>query len=329
MIPQLAELLASATTVSLPLAAPFRGITERELVLIEGPSGWAEFAPFRNHSDAHSALWLQAAIEQAFGQWPVPTRAAVPVNAIIPDVAAAEIANWVRPALAQGIGSFKIKVGSADLATDLDRVAALRAAVGTARIRVDANARWTADAAVTALRLLTEAVGDLEYVEQPCATLAECAAVRAATGCRVAVDEGIRLAQDPSALRAELHAAADVIVLKAIPAGGVVRALQLAELIGLPVVVSGSLDSSIGLAAGLQLAGCLPQLDFACGLATGALFAGDLIADPQTAQDGVLQVRRSAPAPRLLSAAAARVTEVQRHYWQDRITRCYELLEAA
>lgn len=329
MIPQLAELLAAARVVALPLAAPFRGITERELVLIEGPSGWAEFAPFRNHDDSHSALWLQAALEQAFGEWPALVRNSVPVNAIIPDVPAAEIGGWVQSATTAGISSFKLKVGSADLAADLGRVTALRAAAPSARIRVDANAQWSVDAAITGLREITAAVGELEYVEQPCATLAECAEVRRVSGCRVAVDEAVRLARNPMQLRAELVSAADLLVLKAIPLGGVQRALRLAADIGLPVVVSGSLDSEIGLAAGLRLAGCLPQLDFACGLATGALFAADLVANPQRPQAGSLQVQRSVPNPDLLSAAADRVATAQRNYWQDRITRCYELLEAA
>lgn len=329
MTPTLAELLDAATVVKLPLRASFRGITERELVLFEGPAGWAEFAPFRDHPAEHAAAWLRAGIEQAFGSWPLALRERIPVNAIVPDVPAADIAPWVAPARAAGITSFKLKVASGSLTADVARLAALRSAVGDAQIRVDANAKWTAEQAIVGINTLQAAVGELEYVEQPCVTLAECAEVRRATGCKVAVDEGIRLAADPIGAKAELHAAADVVVLKAIPNGGVQHSLEIATALELPVVVSGSLDSAIGLAAGLQLAGCVPQLSFACGLATGALFAEDLIAQPQPVVDGALRIGRVSPDPDLLAKAAARVSAEAQHYWRERLTRCYELLVAA
>ena len=325
MTPTLEELLASARVVDLPLRAPFRGLTRREALLFEGPSGWAEWAPFRDHSDAHSARWLLAAIEQAYGSWPEPVRESVPVNAILPDLGAAASANWAAEQFAAGLRTFKLKVGH-EARVDAARVAAVREAVGSgAALRVDANGRWTQDEAVEVLPRLLRAAGELEYVEQPCASLRDCAAVRRALPVRIAVDEGVRLAGDPAAVADALLAAADVIVLKSIPLGGVRDALELAEVVGLPVVVSGSLDTSVGIASGVALASALPELDFACGLGTGALFDADVVSEPVLPIRGELRPSRVVPEPELLERYASSA-EVAGE-WQARLARCHALLE--
>lgn len=330
MLPPLAELLAGLRVVQLPLAREFRGLQARELALFEGPSGWGEFAPFWDHSDEHAARWLQAAIEQAYGSWPAARRQRVPVNAIVPALSPAAAAEWVRDLVATGgYTVFKVKVGG-DFAADVERLQAVRAAASAAgvaapRLRADANGAWDLATATSQLPVLVSEFPELEYVEQPVASLADCARLRAETGVRIAVDEGLRLAAAPAQLADEVRAAADVLVLKAIPLGGVAPALDLAAAIGLPVVVSGSLDSSVGLAAGLQLAACLPELAGAAGLGTGALLAADVVAAPPRPTRGELPIGRLAPAPELLERFAAPADRGAA--WRERLGRCHAILE--
>jgi O-succinylbenzoate synthase len=107
------------------------------------------------------------------------------------------------------------------------------------------------------------------------------------------------------------------VVLKVQPLGGVRACLELAERIGLPVVVSSALESSVGLAAGVALAAALPELPYACGLATAQLFTADLATDPFLPVDGALQVRRPEPDPALLAAAEAPADLAAR--WRARV----------
>jgi o-succinylbenzoate synthase len=272
-LPSLDELTASARGFEVPLRMRFRGVTVRRGLLFKGPQGWAEFAPFDDYDDVGASRWLGAAIEAGWGQFPDPVRDEVPVNLIVPAtspaLAASMVADGVR---STGCTTVKVKVAEpgTDLSADVARITAVRAALddalsqtaATGTIRIDANGAWTAQAAIDALAVLDDVAGGLEYVEQPCDRLDDCAVVRARTGVRVAVDEGVRLAarlQD-AALHEQLRDAADIIVLKAIPLGGVDAALWLAGAIGLPVVVSGSLDTSVGLTSGLALAAALPEL---------------------------------------------------------------------
>ncbi len=277
------------------LTTRFRRITVREGMLVEGPAGWGEFCPFTEYDDAECVPWLAAAVEAAQEGWPEPVRDRVPVNAIVPAVSPEEAYALVR---ASGCGTAKVKVADepGSLDADVERVAAVRDALGPdGAVRVDANAAWEVDEAVTAIRALDKAADGLEYVEQPCASLAELAAVRRRVDVRIAADESIRRAEDP--LRVAVAEAADVAVLKCAPLGGVRRALAVAEACGLPCVVSSALQTSVGLAAEIALAGALPQLPFACGLGTGALFTADVVARPLVPVDGWLPVPRQAPVP--------------------------------
>ena len=227
----------------------------REGVLLRGPAGWAEFAPFRDYDDADCVPWLRAAVESATVPWPEPRADRIEVNTTVPVVGAERAADLVR---ASGCRTAKVKVADprVDLAADADRLAAVRDALGpTGRIRVDANAGWTVDEAVDAIERLDAAAGGLEYVEQPCRTLAELAAVRGLVRPPIAADESIRRATDPA--KVALAGAADIAVIKVAPLGGVRAALAIAAAAGLPVVVSSAVDSSVGLAAGLALAGGL------------------------------------------------------------------------
>jgi O-succinylbenzoate synthase len=299
----------------------FRDITVREGVLLHGPAGWGEFSPFLDYGDLECVPWLASAVESATEGWPTPVRDRIPVNCTVPVVDPARAHALVS---ASGCGTAKVKVADQGmaLAADCERVAAVRDALGpTGRIRVDANAAWDADTAVAAIRELDRAAGGLEYVEQPCPTLPELAEVRRKVDVRIAADESIRRAEDP--LRVAVAGAADIAVIKVAPLGGVRRALAVAEACGLPCVVSSAVETGVGMAAGLALAGALPELDFACGLGTVSLLTHDVVAEPFVPVHGWLPVPKQAPAPSLVDRVAAAEDVAER--WRDRLRRVAEL----
>lgn len=324
MTPPLADILATARVVALPMHTRFRGVDVREAVLFEGPQGWAEFSPFAEYDDAEAATWLAAAIDFAWHEQPAPLRDRIPVNATIPAVAAAAVADVL--ARFDGCRTAKVKVAERGqvLADDVARVRAVREAMGPeGRIRVDANGGWNVDEAEHAVHALAEC--DLEYVEQPCATVPELAELRRRVkymGIPVAADESVRRSADPLAVARA--GAADLLVVKAQPLGGVRRALQIIAATGLPAVVSSALDTAVGLSQGAALAASLPELDYDCGLGTAALFLDD-VADARPS-GGAVDARRVTPdagALERLSASADR-----RDWWLARLSRCHELLWA-
>jgi o-succinylbenzoate synthase len=313
--PALDDILDRVHVVALPMRVRFRGITTRELALIDGPAGWGEFGAFLEYGDAEAAHWLAAALDSAYRTSPPPRRDRVDVNATVPAVDAAQVPEIL--ARFPGARTAKVKVAEPGqtLDDDVARVEAVRALVPT--VRVDANGAWTVDQAATAAAVL----GPLEYLEQPCATVEELAELRRRVDVPIAADESIRKAGDPLAVvRA---GAADIAVLKVAPLGGISAMLKIAAQIDIPVVVSSALDSAVGIAVGLAAAAALPNLDHACGLGTGRLFAED-VAEPVAPIDGYLQVRPVAPDPARLRALAA--APQRRQWWIDRIRACYPLL---
>ncbi|KAA9161825.1 O-succinylbenzoate synthase [Amycolatopsis acidicola] len=302
---------------AIPMRNRFRGITLREGVLLRGAAGWGEFCPFADYSDAESAPWLAAAVEASEVGWPAPVRDRVEVNTTVPVVAPERARELVA---ASGCRTAKVKVADprSSIVDDCDRVAAVRDALGPAgAIRVDANTAWDVDTAVKAIRELERAAGGLEYVEQPCPSVEELAAVRRQVDVRIAADESIRRAEDP--LKVAVAGAADVAVIKVSPLGGVRRALEVAEACGLPCVVSSAVETSVGLAAGLALAGALPTLDFACGLGTRSLLTGDVTSASLSPVDGYLPVLRTAPEPDVAQGFAA--DDATHAAWLDRLAR--------
>ncbi|WP_438854791.1 o-succinylbenzoate synthase [Agromyces sp. M3QZ16-3] len=323
-LPPVHDLLATARVVALPLVTRFRGIDVREAVLFEGPEGWTEFAPFAEYDDDEAADWLAAAID--FGWSPAPTahRDRIPVNATIPAVDADAVPTVLERF--PGCRTAKVKVGASDqtLEQDVARVRAVRDAMGPeGRIRVDANGGWNIDEAEHAIHAL--APFDLEYVEQPCPSVAELAEIRTRTtymGIPIAADESVRRAADPLAVAAAR--AADLLVVKAAPLGGIRRALDVVERAGLPIVVSSALDTSVGLAMGAHLAAAVPTLDYDCGLGTASLLAADVTADPLLPGDGAIDVRRVEPDPALLDRYAADGDRAA--WWLARLERCHAVL---
>jgi o-succinylbenzoate synthase len=325
-LPDLGDLLERVQVVALPMRVRFRGVEVREAVLFDGPSGWGEFAPFVEYDDAEAARWLASGLEAAYAVWPAPSRGRVLVNATVPAVGPEAIAAVL--ARFDGCTTAKVKVAERgqDLSDDLDRVAAVRDAMGpSARIRVDANGGWSLKQAVEALGKL--AAYDLEYAEQPCATVEELAALRKALArsgihVPVAADESIRKAEDP--LRVARLEAADLVVVKVAPLGGVARALEVVEGCGLPAVVSSALDTSVGIAAGVALAAALPALEHACGLGTVSLFERDVAGQPLRPIGGALVPGRAVPDPQALAVLAA--PEDRQHWWRERLARCHAVL---
>ncbi|MFI9632319.1 o-succinylbenzoate synthase [Nocardia sp. NPDC051929] len=305
---------------AIPMRTRFRGITVREGMLIHGPLGWGEFCPFPEYDDREAAGWLATAVEQVTTGWPEPVRDRIPINCTVPAVDPRQAHAIVARS---GCRTAKVKVADhpESLAEDLARVEAVRDALGpNGAIRVDANAVWDIDTAVRHIELIDKAAGGLEYVEQPCRTIEELAAVRRRVDVRIAADESIRRAEDP--MRVAVAGAADIAVLKCTPLGGVRRALQVAEAAGLPCVVSSALETSVGLAAQLALAGALPELDFACGLGTLSLLTGDVTRGSLRAVDGYLPVLRTPPEPEPELLESHRQPDADRAaWWQDRLAR--------
>jgi o-succinylbenzoate synthase len=313
--PTLDDVLDRLHVVALPMRVRFRGITTRELALIDGPAGWGEFGPFLEYDHAEAAHWLAAALDSAYRPAPSPRRDRIAINATVPAVSAAQVPEIL--ARFPGAGTAKVKVAEPGqtLDDDVARVEAVRALVPT--VRVDANGAWTVDEAAAA----AGALRPLEYLEQPCATVEELAELRRRVDVPVAADESIRKAGDPLAVvRA---GAADIAVLKVAPLGGISALLEIAARIDIPVVISSALDSAVGIGIGLAAAAALPQLRHACGLGTGRLFAED-VAEPVAPVDGYLPVAPVTPDPARLQALAA--PPQRRQWWIDRVRACYPLM---
>src|SRR5690554_2021062 len=308
---------------SIPMRSRFRGIDVREGVLLRGDAGWGEFSPFWDYDDVESVGWLRAAMEAADDGFPAPVRELVPVNVTIPVVSPERAAELVRAS--GGCSTAKVKVAEPGepLASEVARLESVREALGPAgRIRIDANGGWDVETALARLPVLDRAAGGLEYVEQPVASIADLALVRRRQSVPVAADESVRRAEDPLAVaRAE---AADVLVLKVQPLGGVRACLRIAEATGLPVVVSSALETSVGLAAGVALAAALPELPYACGLATAQLLDGDVVEAPLLPRGGAIPVRR--PEPDLARLDAVRADVATRGRWEERAARVRALL---
>ncbi|WP_234354013.1 o-succinylbenzoate synthase [Gordonia iterans] len=313
-LPPVDQILESALVVALPMRTRFRGITVRETMIFRGIKGWGEFGAFVEYDDAEAANWLAAGIEQAWQGPPPAARDTVPVNATVPAVPAEQVAEIL--ARYPGADTAKVKVAEAGqtLDDDVQRVAAVRELVPN--VRIDANGAWDVPTAIESI----EAIGDVQYVEQPCATVKELAAVRRVVDVPIAADESIRRAEDP--LLVAKADAADIAVLKVAPLGGMRKVLALRGALKMEVVISSALDSAIGMSASVAAAAALPQLDLACGLGTGVLFERD-VAPSFVPRKGVVRPRLLQPDDDLPLAAPDR-----RAWWEDRLRRCHAILMA-
>ncbi len=295
--------------------------------MFEGENGWAEWSPFLEYEDDEAAIWLSAAIEFASGQLPPTVRTQIGINATLPAVAVDMVEKALKP-----FGKFetvKIKVAEKGqtLQDDINRIIKVWQTYPEAKIRLDANGGLEVTEAIALVGMMLENFIPLEYFEQPCKTIAELAEFkhllrRYSDTVKVAADESVRKVSDPLAVA--LAGAADILVLKAAPLGGIRRTLDIVREAGLPVVVSSALDTSIGISMGLHLAGALPELSYDCGLGTAAMFIGDITKDPLIAKDGILEIRRVEPDESRLQVFAAE--DHRADWWLERLERCYRLI---
>lgn len=311
------SLLESMRVIALPTKTNFRGINLREVALFQGEYGWGEFSPFLEYSDEESAPWLMCAIEAATKPRPKLYRNSVRVNGTIPALDnPADIEGIVESF--PGVQTFKVKVGD-NLLEDIARLTKVKSLRPKAKLRIDVNGNWSVQEAVTSLRAIYDQIGPLEYVEQPCATLEELRELKASIHIplKIALDEVLRKAKDPFAI--DLSGAADLVMLKVQPLGGIARAHNLAEHHKLPVVVSSALESAVGINYGLLLAASLPEMNFDCGLGTGSLLAADIATLPIV--DGEIEITEVEPDFNGYEVAAERYK-----WWKNRAMRCAELL---
>lgn len=311
------DLLETLRVITLPTRTNFRGVTYREVALMQGPQGWGEFSPFLEYDDNECRPWLASAIEAATVARPARFRDAVAVNGTIPELNDVKKLETLMESYS-GVKTFKVKVGR-NLAEDIARIKWTRSFAPKAVIRVDVNGLWTVDEALTNLYAYFEEVGPIEYVEQPCATVEELRELKnkIKIPLRIAADEIIRKAADPFAV--DLAGAADVLMLKVQPLGGIKRSLDIAAHHGLPVVVSSALESAIGIEYGLDLAASISDLTFDCGLATGSLLSRD-VANHQIL-DGKITLGQISPQLDGLEVSPERF-----EWWKNRIMRVGKLL---
>ena len=313
----LGSILDSLQVISLPTKTNFRGVTQREVALFFGPIGWAEFSPFLEYGPEESVPWLVSAVESAYVAPPAPLRKVIEINATLPAVndeaQVTEVLSWYP-----GCKTIKVKVGE-NFAADLQRITLVKKLAPEARIRLDVNGAWTVDQATAFLLQLHRDIGEIEYVEQPCATLEELWALRKAlpTEILIAGDEIIRKSDDP--LGVILVGAVDLLVLKVAPLGGIKRCQEIASHFDLPVVVSSALESAIGISYGLKLAATLPTLPYANGLGTGALLSTDVAT--LAIRAGEIEVGTVSPS--IDSLAKYAVDAERLAWWRERIRQTW------
>ena len=301
--------------VALPTKTNFRGINFREVALFKGEFGWAEFSPFLEYGYEESAPWLRCAIEAATKPAPKLYRNSVKVNGTIPALnQPSEVERIVQSF--PGVQSFKVKVGD-NLPEDIARLAKVRALAPKAKLRIDVNGNWDVATAITNLRAIFEDIGPLEYVEQPCATIAELRELKEKLKLDIPIagDEVLRKAADPFAV--DLEGAIDILALKVQPLGGIERAHELAEHHKLPVVVSSALESAVGINYGLQLAASLVDLNFDCGLGTGSLLSANVADLPIV--NGEIEITKFEP-----DFGALEVTPERFEWWKNRVMKTWE-----
>ena len=314
------ELVSSMRVIALPMKTEFRGITVREVALFKGDQGWAEFSPFLEYDDNESARWLAAAIEAATTPRPKRFRSDIPVNGTIPATNDKKTIDELVATYA-GVKTFKVKVGE-NLSEDIARLTRIRSLGRKINIRIDVNGLWSVDEALTNLYAFYEEVGPFEYVEQPCATLDELRELKSKIRIplKIVVDEIIRKAEDPFSIN--LEGAADILMLKVQPLGGITRSLEIANHHNLPVVVSSALESAVGIRYGLELAASIETLSFDCGLATGALFTRDLAQN--SIDKGAISLSAFSDSDYYFDGFD--VAPERYEWWQNRVMRCAELL---
>jgi len=311
------DLLATLRVITIPTRTNFRGVTYREVALIQGPQGWGEFSPFLEYQPSECVPWLQSAIEAANKPWPELKRGKVKVNGTIPALnEPSDIERIVE--IFPGVNTFKVKVGD-NLSEDIARLAKVRALRPNAKLRIDVNGNWSVATAITNLRSIYENIGAIEYVEQPCQSVEELRELKAKLKVNIPIagDEVLRKSADP--FKVDLSGAVDILALKVQPLGGIAHAQKLAQHHKLPIVVSSALESAVGISHGLALAASFNEMNFDCGLATGSLLSANIGELPIV--NGEIEVKRIDP-----NFEGFEVSPERYKWWQDRLMKTWELI---
>jgi O-succinylbenzoate synthase len=312
------QILATAKVLAIPMRTKFRGLTTREVLLFEGPNGWAEWSPFTEYEDEEASIWLKAAIEWAFGDIPKTDVKTIKVNATLPAVK--DVQKALEPFGKFEVVKIKVAEPGQTLQDDLDRIHQVREHYPDARIRLDANGNWDIETALKIAKIIYQENVPLEYLEQPVRTIAEMAELKLKLqefNIKIAADESVRKVSDPLAV-AQANAA-DILVLKAAPLGGINNALHIAKEAGLPVVVSSALETSVGISMGAHLAALLNS-EYASGLATAALLTQDVTDTPLIPVDGEIGVGRVKFNFGCLDNLNS--DEITSSHWLGRLSRC-------
>jgi len=311
------DLLATLRVITIPTRTNFRGVTYREVALIQGPQGWGEFSPFLEYQPSECVPWLQSAIEAANKPWPELKRGKVKVNGTIPALnEPSDIERIVE--IFPGVNTFKVKVGD-NLSEDIARLAKVRALRPNAKLRIDVNGNWSVATAITNLLAIYENIGAIEYVEQPCQSVEELRELKAKLKVNIPIagDEVLRKSADP--FKVDLSGAVDILALKVQPLGGIARTQKLAQHHNLPIVVSSALESAVGISHGLALAASFSEMNFDCGLATGSLLLANVGDLPIV--NGEIEVKRIEP-----NFEGLEVSPERYKWWQDRLMKTWELI---
>jgi O-succinylbenzoate synthase len=255
---------------------------------------------------------LACAIEAATQPKPKLYRTEVAVNGTIPALNDAEELERVVDSF-PGVTTFKVKVGT-NTNEDIARINIIRSLRSGAKIRIDANGLLSVEQAVSLVKL----IGDIEYIEQPCATIEELRELKKRIDVKVVGDEVLRKAKDPFAI--DLSGAVDYLMLKVQPLGGIKRSHQLAMHHKLPVVVSSALESAVGINYGVILAASFEEMNFECGLGTGSLIGKNVAELPIV--EGKIAISDVVPNLEGLDVGADRY-----EWWKNRIMRTAELLK--
>ena len=314
----LQDLIQSMRVVALPTKTNFRGVTVREVALFKGEFGWGEFSPFLEYDAKESAPWLQSAIAAATTPRPKLFREKIKVNGTLPAINNPSDIERIVESF-DGVETFKVKVGD-NLSEDIARLAKLRSLKPKAKLRIDVNGSWSLETAITNLRAIYENIGELEYVEQPCATVEELKRLKdeVKIPLRIAGDEILRKASDP--FKVDLAGAIDILVLKVQPIGGIERAHKLANHFGLPIVISSALESAVGINYGLQLAASFENLEFDCGLGTGSLLSANVGELPIV--NGEITIKNFEP-----NFSGLEVSPERYEWWKNRVLMTAEKMK--
>ncbi len=326
--PSLDEALSGFHVVSLPFVKRFRGLTSREIAIIEIDGGVGEWAAFGEYGDDEASWWLAAALAQLSMPLARDSVDSVSINGIIPAMPVSEIEEWWQRF--DGCTAVKIKVAEPGETIDDDvaRVGEVRRVVSPeVSFRLDANAAWSPAEAKVAIEALERF--EIDYVEQPVATLEEMSQLRDLLGAspiRLAADEVVRKTHQLDQVR---DAGCDVVIVKSSPLGGFSHTMRLAQEAhesGLEIVVSSGLESSVGLTHATHVAMAIDRVvgkSIPHGLGTATLFHRDIVTAPLTPHDGFVNLR-----PIELDREALtelRVSPEREAWWRSRLERCFPL----